>query len=210
MADRIYHTGPYSQSDGVQTTLVRVARTGEQMVSNVHARYYEQVHRGNVYGVSTAVAGVAPGTALSTTPPLAIHNPVGSGKDLVILMTSLGYVSGTIGAGTIVYANVPGGDAAVPASGTVLTAKNLNLGGAAGVASCHEGSTVDATPTIIRPAYILGAKAAATALDPIISKDYVDGEIVVPPGETFVMEGVAAAGTSPLLLFGVIWEEVDV
>ena len=155
---------------------------GSTQVSQRFGRYYEQTRRGRVFTVTTAVAGVAPGTALSTTPPMALHN-LGAGApavDLSIIQVTIGYISGTLGAGTICYAQVS--DAAVPAGGTVLTPISNYLGRVEDTeATGHQGSTVDALPTLIRPAFVLGAFLATTAalVAPLV--DDVDGSIIIPP-----------------------------
>ena len=186
-----------------------MALHGATQVSQRFGRYYEQTRRGRMFVVTTAVAGVAPGTALSTTPPMALHNLAAGSPavDLSIIQVTIGYVSGTLGAGTLVYAQVS--DAAAPAGGTVLTPIKTYLGQTENsTATGHQGSTVDATPTIIRPAFVFGAFLATTAAIVAPLVDDVDGSIIVPPGETFVVEGVAAGGATPLILISVMWEEI--
>jgi uncharacterized membrane protein YqaE (UPF0057 family) len=200
--------GPAQVPDGVSRQL-RMERTGGQVVSQGHAPNAEAVARGNVMMASNAVAGVAPGTALSTTPPMAVWNPPGSGKNLVILKTALGYVSGTLGAGSIVYAQTPN-QTTPPSTGSELVPVNSLIGAAKGVGRAFSGSTLWAAPTIMRPAYILGAALATTALGPSVVNDLIDGAIIVPPGTVFVVQGVTAAGSTPLVMIGVTWEEVPV
>jgi hypothetical protein len=157
------------------------------------------------------VAGVAPGTALSTTPPFCLYNPVNSGKNLVVLRTSLGYVSGTLGAGSLVYASNGAAQPSAPTTGTALVVSiNLLGSGGGGVGKAFQGSTLAAAPLIIRPTYTLGAFLATTAAINPPLLDEVAGEFIVSPGGVFVMQAVAAAGTTPLMLFGCSWEEVPV
>ena len=158
--------------------------------------------------VSTAVAGVAPGTALSTTPPLALLNPLNSGRDLVILKTAIGYVSGTLGAGSIVYAYYTP-QASLPTGGSELVPVCTKIGQIKGAGRVFQGGTLGGTPLILRPAYHLGAFLATTAESVRVCQDLVEGEIVVPPATCFVMQGVAAAGTTPLVLLSIVWEEIN-
>lgn len=65
-----------------------------------------------------------------------------------------------------------------------------------------------AVPTILRPAFVMGAFLASTALMPQVTQDLIDGEFVVPQGSALIVHGVAAAGTSPLVMVGLTWEEV--
>jgi hypothetical protein len=200
--------GIMSAADGT-FVMPRASRTGGRVVTNTNGFYNESASRGNIFAVSTAVAGVAPGTALSTTPPMAIWNPVNSGKNLSVLKTTLGLVSGTLGGGSLVYAVVPVQPAA-PTTGTELVPQSTLLGFPKGVGRAFQGSTVAATPAILRPAFVLGAFVNTAATPPAIAQDILDGEIVIPPGSALVIQGVAAAGTTPLVLIGVTWEEIPV
>lgn len=199
--------GLISAADAAKEPL-RLDKTGAVVVSQGHPSNWEMASRGKLFIVSTAVAGVAPGTALSTTPPMCLWNPNNSGKDLCIEATHLGYVSGTLGAGSVVYAQVAV-QATAPTGGTELTPISTKLGAVRGTGRAFQASTVVSTPTIVRPAYIIGAFLATTALIPGLLRDDVDGAIVVPPATAFVIQGVAAAGTSPLVLLSITWEEID-
>ena len=200
--------GPIQAADGSEEPL-RLGREGQVVVGDGYGKYHEATSRGNVFSVSTAVAGVAPGTALSTTPPMALWNPQNSGYVISVLQASLGYVSGTLGAGTIAFAAVHS-QTTTPSGGSELTATNCNLIGNLGrpVARAWQGSTLASTPLIVRPAFILGAFLASTATIAPVLKDPLDGEFVIYPGGVLVMQGIAAAGSSPLVLFGLSWQEV--
>jgi hypothetical protein len=199
-------TGLISAADG-SVNPVRLDRTGATTVVSAHPLYSEAVLRGNMFCCSTAVAGVAPGTALSTTPPITLLNPFNSGVQLVILKTSLGYISGTLGAGAVVYAYVTP-QATIPTGGTELTSICTMIGQVHGKGRVFQGSTLTGTPLILRSAYNMGA-GLATSVDFIRTcQDLLEGEFVVPEGTCFVMQGVAAAGTTPLVLMGLVWEEM--
>ena len=43
----------------------------------------------------------------------------------------------------------------------------------------------------------------------VTDADALDGMLVVPPGSILSLEGVAAAGTSPLVTLGLTWAEVN-
>ena len=201
-------TGLISAADGALNPL-RLDKTGAITIVSAHPLYSEASLRSNMFAVSTAVAGVAPGTALSTTPPLALLNPLNSGVDLVILKTSVGYISGTLGAGSIVYAYYTP-QATLPTSGAELTPICTKIGQIKGAGRAYQGSTITGTPLILRPAFNMGAALATTALGISTCQDLVEGEIIVPPATVFVMQGVAAAGTSPLVLLSIVWEEMNI
>lgn len=186
---------------------LRMGNNGDLVVGQNKGKYAEAAEQGEIFIASTAVAGVAPGTALSTTPPMVIHNPDGSGVLVSILRVAIGYVSGTLGAGSLVYARNT--QEAAPTTGTELTPVASKLGTSVGKAKAYQGSTVDTTPTIIRPSgIILGASLASTAALPVHMRDDVDGEIVLPEQQIFAVQGVAAAGSSPLIMISVAWQEI--
>lgn len=187
---------------------IRLAQNAEAVVAQGKGAMAEASMQSQIFIASNAVAGVAPGTALSTTPPFSLWNPAGSNRLVSILKVSVGYVSGTLGAGTLAYAQVT--DAAAPTGGTDLVPVCAKLGiSDVGVSKVGTGHTVDATPTIIRPSGInFGAFLATTAtISPVLS-DNVNGEITVGEGKTFVVEGIAAGGSSPLIIISVTYQEI--
>lgn len=201
--------GPGQSADGVPQP-IRLGKTLEQILSQLHGRFYENASRGNLFFASTAVAGVAPGTALSTTPPMSVWNPPNSGVLVELLQVFLGYVSGTLGAGSIVHAGLIG-QMTVPTGGSELTPQSSIIANVRGKARAFQGSTLVGTPTILRPSLVLGAGLATTAeLPKAPAYDEVDGSIVVPPGAVWAYNGVAAAGTSPLVLIGALYGEVPI
>ena len=200
--------GPQKRADGAEAP-IRGGLTGEVVTGNAHGFYTEQSSRGGIYSVCTAVVGVAPGTALSTTPPMVIWNPSSSGVTLNILRVALGYISGTLGAGSVVYA-MAGGQTVAPTTGTVLGVSTTSSELRGGQGKAYQGSTVANTPTIVRPAFTMGAFLASTATPPAPIFDLPDGSITVPPGCCFVVQAIAAAGSTPLVLIGVEWEETPI
>lgn len=201
--------GPRRLSDGAEGQ-IRFGRDSELVVGQAHGKYYESVLRGGVFAGATAAAGVAPGTAIGTTTPYTLANPAGSGKNLVVLRVTMGYVSGTLGAGLVVYAaNINPVAAAV--TGTAITVTNLLLGSRqAGVGLAFTTATVPANPTILRPFCILDAALATSVVGARQIVEDVDGEFVIAPGCALSLQGIAAAGTSPLVMFGMTWEEVSI
>ncbi len=88
------------------------------------ARYYTDCFNGNVFLGSTAVAGVKPAAYNATAITYALWNPLGSGKNIVPLYTSIGYVDTTSAAGNIGLSYQTGMGAQV-ASGAAVTAATL-------------------------------------------------------------------------------------
>jgi hypothetical protein len=198
--------GPQALSDGV-VAAVRGDKTGAQVITAAHATYAEAVLRGGVMEACTGVAGVAPGTVLSTTPPFALWNPPSSGRNLIVMKATLGYVSGTFGGGSILFGYVPS-QTTVPSGGTELVPANAMLGFPRGVGRVFQGSTLVSVPLVLRPSFVMGAWVGTTPTPPSNELDIVDGGIVVAQNTVLVMQGLAGAGTTPLAMFAITWEEV--
>lgn len=211
--------GPQLLADGNHPSTGRQGKTGEAIVGHAHGRYFEAASRGVLFGAQEQGTGVAPGTALGTTALLSLYNPRTSGKLLVVCKVSLGYVSGTLGAGTVYHCgNLPGesaavGAIAVPSGGTALTVYNRRFGGqvlqasAGPVGVARVGGTVT-TPVALRAFCSLQASLASTAVGPWQLVEDVGGEFVVEPGFCYQLQAIAAAGSTPLVSPGVVWEEI--
>jgi hypothetical protein len=78
-----------------------------------------------------------------------------------------------------------------------------------GAAKAYQGSTIAATPTILRPSgFSFGAFAgAAGPLNPVV-RENIDGEFIILPGSGLAVQGIATAGTTPLLVHAAGWYEV--
>lgn len=199
--------GPVLAADGT-FQFERLSKDSAQVIQSAHAKYFEAVSRGNCYAAMTAVTGVSIASlTVTTTGQFTLHNPIGSGKLLVIMRATMGYVSGTYGAGNLVYAVSPGITATTP-TGTAITAKNLLCGGPASAAGVALTTSTITAPTPIRNFANLAASAAATALGPSNVTDDVDGEIQLLPGTGVTITGTTLAGTSPLVVFSMSWEEI--
>lgn len=200
--------GAQTLSDGARFVL-RGDKTGALVTTDGHARYAEAVLRGNVYVGQTASTGVAPGTAVGTTAAFALANPPNSGYNLILLETSVGYHSGTLGAGVIQYCINTGQTAASATSGTAIATRNALVGQAArNAGEAYTTATVPSGAQVIGPMCSLGASLASTAVQPWAIRDEVAGRIVIGPGCTLSLQATAAAGSSPLVVFGATWEEV--
>jgi hypothetical protein len=175
-----------------------------------HGNYREAVSRGNVNIASVAVTGIAIGSAFSTTPPLAVWNPIGSNVTLSILKTTLAYLSGTLSYGIVAYCSSYQGST-VPTTGTELVPKNALIGSSKGKGRAFTGSTIATAGTVIIAPYSFGVEAATTAVGITRCQDMVDGLIEVPPGSLFIIEATAAAaGTSDLMVISASWEEIPI
>src|SRR3990167_8084011 len=185
-----------------------IAPTGEQVVSQVHCALYEQNRRGNIYMGATAVSGVAPGTAIGTTAAFALYNPLNSGLDLVVLRASMSYLSGTLGIGFVNWImHTAAVQAGAAVTGTAITVVRANGANGVGVGKPLTTATVVAG-VLTRLFGNLPPMLGTSVLTPWRLDDDVDGALVVPPGAAVSLQATAAAGTSPLVIYGCTWEEV--
>lgn len=200
-------------ADGNTPPSGRQAKTGEAVVVQAHGKYYEAASRGRLAGGSTS-AGVATTTSISTTSMISLYNPITSQYRLALKKISAGYHSGTLGAGTLFHCINPvtSGTAnpTQPSGGTSITTRFSSVMAALGrspVAELRSGSTVVA-PNVWRPFCSVNAILASTATGMFLVVEDLDGEIVLDPGGCYQVQSVCAAGTSPLINLGLVWEEI--
>lgn len=188
-----------------QTALLRMGAAAD-MIVNMYGQHEEAARHAKVYHAVTAVAGVAPGTAIGTTAAAALANPSGSGIDMVVQAVSMSYVSGTLGIGVVDYVgHLNPSQAAV--TGTAMVIVPGNLDGAAAKGKALTTATVPTGGSVFRLFANLPPMLASSVLTPWRLDDWVDGAIVIHPGCAISMQGTAAAGTSPLVRFGFVWKE---
>lgn len=176
-----------------------------QSVLQERPAFYLPTKEQMVFSATTAVTGVAPGTAIGTTGAFTLQNPLGSGVNLVVMLAEMAYVSGTLGAGVVNY--LVNGPATTAATGTAITPVDCSLRGQTSSARAFTTSTI-VSPTLLRPFASLTASLASTAVAPWKIQDRVDGSIVIYPGANLTLHATAAAGTSPLVMFSMTWLEV--
>lgn len=193
--------------DGAITT-ARFTPTLAHLMAARHARDVWATRLGKTFVASTGAAGVAPGTALSATPPFTLYNPQNSGVIVALLKSLLGWVSGTLGGGTLVYAVNANPSQAVPTGGTELTPQCLLLGNPRGVMRVFQGATLAVAPTLLRPWRIVGAWDGTANAMPAALEEDLAGQIQIAPGCSLSMQELGGVGTSPLVIFGASWEEI--
>jgi len=196
--------GPSSGVAG-QNDPVRIDKWGN-LATSQGGRFRDAVERSEVFSGCTAVTGVAPGTAQGTTAAFALANPTTSTVNLVVLRVSMGYVSGTLGAGVVMYGSAPQAGAAV--TGTAITVSSNLLGSTATNYGRAFTTATVVSPVMLRPFCSLGASLASTAVQPWQTVDEVNGEFVIYPGGCLTLHATAAGGSSPLVVFGASWQEV--
>ena len=191
-------------NDGAVDT-ARIGATGELMTSQLQARHYENVYRGNVF-IAHNTAAQAISVALATTyTGLCLSNPANSGKNLVILAAGLAL---SVAPAAIASIHIIGAYSGTQVTHTTPLAspgiQNALLGGPQ-----NSVAKVDSAATIPAPGYILplmGGFTAAALPAPPRTLVPIDGQIIVPPS-AFVCIGALTAVTG---FSSFVWAEVPV
>lgn len=171
--------------------------------------------RGEVFFASVAVAGVDHAASFTTTAPFAVYNPEGSGVELELIAVSMGYVSGTLGAGFLGLGRYCQDSLKVIPSGTLCVARGSNRlsdpagGSGDGMKAVPlETVTLTAGTVLVTPVCDIAPKLATTAGGPTPSIFVLPFPIVVPERVAAVLAGVCgAAGTTPRVTLGAFWRE---
>ena len=183
----------------------------EVLVTELMPRYYQNTYRGQKFFVGlasatpTAFVGAAGGTPL-----LSIYNPVGSGKNLVLVSLSLANrVTPTV-AGTTSFC-LWGGQTA-PVTGTLVNPTNMLNQQAVGSVAKSVNNTATTGSTALAIIKALGFQYWATAAGAfgtgILHYDAA-GEVIIAPG-CMLAFGATVALTSATYDCSMIWDEIPV
>lgn len=218
--------GPRAISDGVVED-VRLGRTGEVVVQELHGRFYESCARGNVYSDGFGLTSInaatftVGGIGATTTPVLGLWNPATSTVNCAIIEASLGLVLTALaatGPGGFVWA-MSVGNTALTLGSTPLNRKTLALAGSQAKGLAGVALTGRTNDVVVRFGSALGggsaenvsftATAVAMQTAQWSSKELFDGTLIVPPGGVLAL----LATTTPVAhsaVASLVWEEVPV
>ena len=194
--------GPQVSNDGA-TPAMRLGRSAEVVVQELHGRYYETARRGALFYAS--VAAVALTSLNATATGLILWNPNNSGVNMVLQkamvqvivtsasMTSIGFAFG-------VQAVVPTSVTAVATTGSCYLANN------AGNVKAYSAATLAVAPGLLLNFAHNTAAIATTGVDGLVT-DF-EGSIVVPSGYALVLNAGGAASAASAVNATVLWEEV--
>ena len=214
------NVGVQNLADGSDAITLRAGRQGEQIVSELHGRFYEQAYRGNLFSNGTAGLTALSANTISltatTTPILGVYNPLGSGVNAVILQAALAAGinnAATTGAGIFVWASstqnigITTGSVPIPRFLGGTAAKCKGMAGVALTAITNNLVVSHAadfgTPTIITTAAVSTAIQTPT----VMGIENVDGAFIVPPGGVLAL--LNTVSTTTVSVHGrLLWEEV--
>jgi hypothetical protein len=218
----IGQVGPQILSDGVAGTF-RQGKAGEQVIQQLHGRYFEQVFRGNVYSIGCAPSALSSATVLLTAsaqPIVGVWNPATSPVNLVILQAALvDFINNvtSVALGGFVWA-ASLSNAALTAGLSPFNRKTLASSGsqakafALSTASLLTGLTnnlvvFEAAEFNTASGLLTTTVAASTPTPSVSGVQSFDGSLIVPPGGVLALLNTVSVTTHSV--YGrLMWEEV--
>ena len=192
------------------TPSLRGEPTGGLVDQPAHLKYVEPCRVGGLYTASIVNTGVTVASlTLTTTAPTALANPTGSGVNIFVKSLTMGYVSGTFGTGQFFLVSHANG--AVPTGTAATYLNNLMIGNTAiakGLVTYT--STVPASGKVIKNLWISPPFLASSVFVPTEVMADFDGQVGIMPGSAISLQGITAAGSSPVAVFTWVWEEVTI
>ena len=179
---------------------------GSLLVAQGAGDYATSVAKGNVYSGANQTGCVWSVGLHKTNTGLALTNPVGSGKNLVILKA--GFTERVVPGG-IQDVWLAGGSSTTAVTHSVAgTPRNMLVGqAAANVGLIDTGATLPDDPVYLLP-LIGGKTSAALSVASTICVVDVGGLIVMAPG-SFVIIATFTVGAAVGQMGCIIWEEID-
>lgn len=184
---------------------------GEWITSRLLPDYYTLLKNGLVFNLGVLAAnptGFVGGAA--GTPLLALFNPLGSGKDLVLLEAVLGIrTTGTAAAANgFNHFGVQQGAVAITGAATQPRGQlNQMQGGSVATGLVNTANTAALASNLIRPSVSIGNGTVTGGVNVGLLRDEIKGEIVIPPGGYYAL-GIAATLTAASIDAALIWAEV--
>jgi hypothetical protein len=199
--------GSQTLSDGSPGPM-RIGRSGEQIFTELHGRYYQQAKNGKVFMAQAIVtAPVIFSTAAGTGGPL-LWNPPTSGVDAVILGVSFGVtVVTTVAAALGITGN--SGQSVAPGSTTAIDGRSSGyIGGGNSACTAYRVGTPTNAGGFLLPFASLHTGALTVDTGATGFAD-IGGMVIVPPG-SWASIAASATATTTVAQLGMIWEEVPV
>lgn len=167
--------------------------------------FLEQARKGNMYHACTAGA-VTLSTVSATCTGLALTNPFGSGKLLIVKRVRFNPSTAPAGAAVVGLAISPApSETAVVHTTPAVIHNALMLGSdkKVGWGKADAAATLPAAPVWLRP---IGSVVAASSISPASYEDQTNGEIILPPGTNLSLSYLTTAAVG---IAAITWVEVD-
>lgn len=210
--DMFLNVGPSAANASDGTTIgSRCGRTGDQITSKFMPDAAEGCVRGLLYtafvnAVTLAATHASPIAAGTGTPIIAIYNPTGSNRNIVIIKTVQSHTSGTP-AGPLLYNVIPNPQNISAASTSPVSNQSFQTTGSVAKLFSNvalTGSTAGQAQRVIGGP---GAIALGAGMQTYV--ELHNGEFIIPPG-AMVAVAATGAGTAHILSAYVQWMEVSI
>ena len=191
--------------------IITAGRQGDVLVGEIGGKYRAAALRGNVFYMSTLIAGVAlPVNAATLVSKFTLWNPAGSGKLVELIEFSMGIDSATEVVNGIALgwqANVTGAGGAPGTLTSVSNGPTSTLLGGTGITSvCTGYIAATLTNAAVLPVYPIGMNFDATAVGRSGNFIYnFDGKFIVAPNTLVTFLTTVAAETAAPM--GLTWAE---
>ena len=186
---------------------------GELLVSEALPAYYSLVKSGVVFSVAALAANASAFTGgAAGTPLIGIYNPASSGKDIVLLSTTVGIRTTGTAAATLDFNWYGVNQGGVAVTGTQTAASNAYSQAATGsVAYCmvNTANTAALASTLRKSSLSVGNATTTAGLNTGIYVDDIKGMLVISPG-CYMAFGASAATTAGSFDVSVLWAEVPI
>lgn len=218
--------GPDVLADGAEAKL-RLGRNAEQVVQELHGRFYETNYRNALYSGGMAFGTISNATftvatlGATATPICGVWNPAASAVNLVILQATLGVGITALqatGAGPFSWC-MSTGNGALTLGTQPLNRKTLAQAGSSARDVSNVALTGLTNNLVQRFASALGGGSNVEAAflmtqvgavpAQVSSIEYIEGAIIVPPGGVLALLA-AATPVAHSASSGLLWEEVPV
>jgi len=193
--------GTIAATSGSLNTL-RTTTDGSLVVQVGGGKYVEAARAGRLFSVANQAA-VNTTTGLNANwEGLAVSNPTGSGKNLVMLefgwaMSIVGASDGSVGLAVATNASIT----------ARITPKAAMNGAGSSVAEVDNDNGTTGTQTLIRLCGTAGTGATTTQISVPQSIYDIGGSIILPPGRAIYTYTTTAIAVGAVFYF--LWEEID-
>lgn len=167
--------------------------------------FLEQARLGNLYHACSAGA-VTLSTVSATLTGLALSNPYGSGKNLIVKTVSFQPSTAPAGAAVVGLAISPAPSETAVTHTTPAVIHNSIMTGSdkkVGVGKVDVSATLPTVPVWLRP---IGGVVAASSISPGKYTEEVGGEIILPPGTQLSLSYLTTAAIG---IASCTWAETD-
>lgn len=157
-----------------------MGKSAEQLVAELHGKWYTSAYRGRVFSTGVLIAGVTIPVNTTTAPTFTLYNPLGSGVNLELISLDVGWPAAAASVvGTLLGTTGVQVPSAVTAGNIYST---LIGGGAVPAAKFYTAATIVA---ITQHMPLMNISTVTDTMNPA-HVDF-DGAVILAPGSLFTL-----------------------